>query len=72
MSVQDADQVLRRAAGTGATLGMPVTGTFRGDRHAKVADPSGHERGLGTRREAFSGRERGRRAGAFLSRMGRS
>lgn len=41
---------------------------FWGDRYAKVADPFGHEWGLGTHKQDLSAREIGRRAQEFFSR----
>jgi uncharacterized glyoxalase superfamily protein PhnB len=68
--VRDVDQAFQRAVAAGAEVRMPVTDMFWGDRYAKVADPFGHEWGLGTHKEDLSAREIGRRAQEFFSRMG--
>jgi uncharacterized glyoxalase superfamily protein PhnB len=68
--VRDVDQAFQRAVTAGAEVRMPVTDMFWGDRYAKVADPFGHEWGLGTHKEDLSAREIGRRAQEFFSRMG--
>jgi uncharacterized glyoxalase superfamily protein PhnB len=68
--VRNVDQAFQRAVAAGAEVRMPVTDMFWGDRYAKVADPFGHEWGLGTHKEDLSAREIGRRAQEFFSRMG--
>jgi PhnB protein len=68
--VRDVDRAFQRAVAAGAEVRMPVTDMFWGDRYAKVADPFGHEWGLGTHKEDLSAREISRRAQAFFSRMG--
>lgn len=68
--VRDVDRAFQRAVAAGAEVRMAVTDMFWGDRYAKVADPFGHEWGLGTHKEDLSPREIGRRAQAFFSRTG--
>jgi len=68
--VKDVDRAFQRAVAAGAEVRMPVTDMFWGDRYAKVADPFGHEWGLGTHKEDLSAREIGRRAQEYFSRMG--
>jgi uncharacterized glyoxalase superfamily protein PhnB len=68
--VRDVDRAFQRAVAAGAEVRMPVADMFWGDRYAKVADPFGHEWGLGTHKEDLSTREIGRRAQEFFSRMG--
>jgi uncharacterized glyoxalase superfamily protein PhnB len=68
--VRDVDRAFERAVAAGAEVRMPVADMFWGDRYAKVADPFGHEWGLGTHKEDLSTREIGRRAQEFFSRMG--
>lgn len=40
--VEDADQVFAQAINAGATLKMPLTNMFWGDRYGLVTDPYGH------------------------------
>ncbi len=41
--VQDVDQAFDRAVSAGATVKMPLTDMFWGDRYGKLTDPFGHE-----------------------------
>jgi PhnB protein len=49
--VQDVDAAFQRAVAAGATVEMPVTDMFWGDRFGKVRDPFGHGWSLGTHKE---------------------
>jgi uncharacterized glyoxalase superfamily protein PhnB len=55
--VEDVDAAVERAVKAGATIKMPVTDMFWGDRYGKVADPFGYEWGLGTRKEILTQEE---------------
>ncbi len=46
--VEDVDVVFKRAVDAGAQVRMPVGDMFWGDRYGKLADPFGHEWGIGT------------------------
>ncbi len=46
--VTDCDAALQRAAEAGATLTMPATDMFWGDRYGTVTDPYGHVWSFGT------------------------
>lgn len=46
--VADVDAAIARAVAAGATLKMPATDMFWGDRYGQVADPFGHEWSLAT------------------------
>lgn len=46
--VEDADAVLAQAAASGATVMMPVTDMFWGDRYGVVTDPFGHNWSIAT------------------------
>lgn len=46
--VEDADALFERAVLAGATIVMPITDTFWGDRYGKVSDPFGHQWSLAT------------------------
>jgi uncharacterized glyoxalase superfamily protein PhnB len=48
MYVNDCDAAIERAAKAGATVSMPATDMFWGDRYGKVTDPFGHEWSLAT------------------------
>jgi PhnB protein len=43
MYVEDVDAAVERAVDAGATVTMPVTDMFWGDRYGKLSDPFGHE-----------------------------
>jgi uncharacterized glyoxalase superfamily protein PhnB len=47
----DVDAWFARAVAAGATIAMPVTDVFWGDRYGKVMDPFGQIWALATRRE---------------------
>ncbi|WP_417390104.1 VOC family protein [Gimesia sp.] len=42
LQVEDADALVEQAVAAGATLKMPVTDMFWGDRYGQVEDPFGH------------------------------
>ncbi|QDT77989.1 hypothetical protein Mal35_14190 [Gimesia maris] len=42
LQVEDADALIEQAVAAGATLKMPVTDMFWGDRYGQVEDPFGH------------------------------
>lgn len=46
--VEDADAVYERALAAGATVVMPISDVFWGDRYARIKDPFGHEWGIAT------------------------
>ena len=46
--VEDVDSAFDRATGAGATIDMPVSDMFWGDRYGKLADPFGHKWSIGT------------------------
>jgi PhnB protein len=62
MYVDDVDSACRRAIDAGATVKMPVTDTFYGDRSCQIVDPYGHVWGLASVREVISPEEIGKRA----------
>jgi PhnB protein len=67
--VPDVDQMFRRALDAGATVQMPLTDMFWGDRFGKVLDPFGHTWGLATHKEDVSPEEMGRRQREALAAM---
>ncbi len=46
--VEDADAVFEQAVRAGATVTMPLSDTFWGDRYGKIEDPFGHEWSIAT------------------------
>jgi uncharacterized glyoxalase superfamily protein PhnB len=46
--VTDADAVFNQAVAAGATVAMPLTDMFWGDRYGKLVDPFGHSWGIAT------------------------
>ncbi|HUF04090.1 MAG TPA: VOC family protein [Aridibacter sp.] len=46
--VEDCDAAVDRAAGAGATVTMPPTDMFWGDRYGMVVDPYGHQWSIAT------------------------
>ena len=45
------DATFNQAVKAGATVAMPVTDMFWGDRHGQVVDPFGHRWSLATHKE---------------------
>jgi len=46
--VKDTDAFVARAVAAGATVTMPVSDAFWGDRYGKIEDPFGHHWSVGT------------------------
>lgn len=59
--VPNIDKLFAQAVQAGATVEMPPTNMFWGDRYAKLSDPFGHKWSLGTHIEDVSPKEMGRR-----------
>jgi uncharacterized glyoxalase superfamily protein PhnB len=68
--VEDADAVFNRAVAAGATVQMPLTDMFWGDRYGKLADPFGHEWSVATHKEDVPPEEMSKRAQAAMANMG--
>ena len=69
--VPDVDAVVRRAADAGATVKMPPTDMFWGDRYGVVEDPFGHQWAFATHQKDLTPEEMGRaQAQAFASAPG--
>ena len=49
--VEDVDATFQQAVKAGATVLMPVTDMFWGDRHGQLADPFGHRWSIATHKE---------------------
>jgi PhnB protein len=48
---EDVDSAFDRAVKAGATVEMPVSDMFWGDRYGKLADPFGHKWSIGTHKQ---------------------
>jgi PhnB protein len=59
--VPDVDAVFAAALAAGGTTEMPVVDQFYGDRNGTVRDPNGNQWSIGTRKEALTAEEIGRR-----------
>jgi len=59
--VSDVDAVMKHAASVGATVVMPATDQFWGDRMGKLKDPYGHKWTVATHMEDVSPEEMNRR-----------
>jgi uncharacterized glyoxalase superfamily protein PhnB len=65
--VQDVDASFQRAVAAGAKAVMPPADMFWGDRYARLADPFGHQWGIGTHKEDLTPEEMGKRAQAWIA-----
>jgi uncharacterized glyoxalase superfamily protein PhnB len=65
--VQDADQAFDRAVSAGATVKMPLTDMFWGDRYGKLTDPFGHEWSIATHKQDLTPEEISKGAEAAFS-----
>lgn len=65
--VEDADKAFSRATSAGATVAMPVTDMFWGDRCGTFVDPFGHTWSVATRKEDHSQEEIQKRGEAFFA-----
>ncbi|MCP4246752.1 MAG: VOC family protein [bacterium] len=52
--VADADKIFAQAIEAGATVNMPLTDMFWGDRYGKLSDPFGHQWSVATHKEDLS------------------
>jgi PhnB protein len=66
---RDVDAFMARAAQAGATITMPASDMFWGDRYGKLKDPFGHEWSIGTHLEDMSQKELQRRSDAWAKEM---
>ncbi|HEY3094891.1 MAG TPA: VOC family protein [Nitrososphaera sp.] len=55
--VKNVDKAFDQAVKAGATVVMPVTDMFWGDRHGALQDPFGHRWGIATRKRNLSAKE---------------
>ena len=64
--VEDVDALFDRATAAGATVKMPLTDEFYGDRMGGLADPYGHQWLFATRKEEVSAEEMQKRFDAMM------
>jgi uncharacterized glyoxalase superfamily protein PhnB len=64
--VDDADAAYAKAVAAGCEGRYPMEDAFWGDRYGKVADPFGHEWGLGTRVKDLTREEMRKAAEAWM------
>jgi PhnB protein len=67
--VENCDASFKRAVEAGATVQMPPTEMFWGDRFSKVADPFGHEWSIATRVKDMTPAEMAKGQEAFFKQM---
>ena len=70
MYLKDVDQTFAQAAAAGATVDMPLTDMFWGDRYGKLTDPFGHKWNLATHIEDLSQKEMARRGAEAFAAQG--
>jgi PhnB protein len=66
---ENVDQVFNKAVSAGATVVMPLSNQFWGDRYGQVKDPFGHVWALGQHVEDVAPEELDRRAREAFSKM---
>ena len=69
---EDCDTMFKRALAAGATVKMPLTDMFWGDRYGKITDPFGHNWGISTHVEDVSEADMDRRAKEWMASMAKS
>lgn len=67
--VEDVDRAVERAVTAGATILMPLTDQFWGDRTAWIKDPAGHVWTVATRIEETTEEERKQRLAEILAKL---
>ena len=67
--VPDCDKTFKKAVGAGATVRMPTSDMFWGDRYGQVEDPFGNLWGIATHIEDVSPREMKKRGAAWIKQM---
>ncbi|MBW7906690.1 MAG: VOC family protein [Phycisphaerae bacterium] len=65
--VRDCDAAIKRAADAGATVTMPASDMFWGDRYGKVTDPFGHEWSFATHQKDLTPEQIAQAAAAAFS-----
>jgi uncharacterized glyoxalase superfamily protein PhnB len=70
--VEDVDSAFDRAVKAGASVEMPVSDMFWGDRYGKLADPFGHKWSIATHKADLSMEEMAEGAKAMIGEMPKS
>jgi PhnB protein len=70
--VEDVDSAFDRAAKAGATVEMPVSDMFWGDRYGKLVDPFGHKWSIATHKRDMSPEEIEEAQSEFMKQMPKS
>jgi len=70
--VKDVDKAFAQATAAGASVEMPPTDMFWGDRYCKLADPFGHKWGMATHFENVSPKEMARRSAEWMAQSGQA
>jgi len=68
--LKDVDKTFAQATAAGATVEMPPTDMFWGDRYCKLQDPFGHKWNMATHREDVTPKEMARRGAAAMAAPG--
>jgi uncharacterized glyoxalase superfamily protein PhnB len=66
---EDVDSLFNQAVAAGATVSMPLSNQFWGDRYGQITDPFGHRWALGQHVEDVAPAEMERRAKEAFSKM---
>ena len=69
---KDSDAFFNRAVEAGASVVMPITDMFWGDRYGQVKDPFGHMWAIATRKENLSKAELAKRSAAAFAEMAKA
>jgi PhnB protein len=64
--VDDSDALFARAVAAGATVQMPISDQFWGDRGGAITDPAGYTWWISTRKEDLTREEMSQRAAEFF------
>ena len=70
--VEEVDAAFDRAVKAGATVEMPVSDMFWGDRYGKLADPFGHKWSIATHKADLSAEEMAEGAKEMMEQMPKS
>jgi PhnB protein len=70
--LEDVDATFNRAVAAGATVDMPLTNQFWGDRYGKLTDPFGHNWGLAQHVEDVAPDEMMRRSAEWSAKMAKA
>lgn len=70
--LEDVDATFNRAVAAGATVEMPLTNQFWGDRYGKLIDPFGHNWGLAQHIEDVAPDEMMRRSAEWSAKMAKA